>query len=183
VALRHHERQASLADSMPWVYRVGLAVVASATALAFGTPALNPAVVGFSPLNLAAFYAWPLEVAASADWLTRLSASLVVDWVGVFLFGVVHAVYSQRGDVEGEGPPPGLLGASDGYDLLMRWGILLLGAFPNPYVGLALYLLLDMRHKAHVPLMPDCAATLLGNRAPRAMSAWKAREHAVSHLI
>lgn len=132
VALRHHERQASLADSMQWVYLVGLAVVASATALAFGTPALNPAVVGFSPLNLAAFYAWPLEVAASADWLTRLSASLVVDWVGVFLFGVVHAVYSQRGDVEGEGPPPGLLGASDGYDLLMRWGILLLGAFPNP---------------------------------------------------
>ncbi len=176
VALRHHERQAYLADSMQWVYLVALALIAAATTAAFGAPSLDPTFVGFDLGSFLYFYLWPLDLAYSSTWLTRFSAIFVADWAGVLLFGLLHALYSQAGDVEGEAPPPSLLGAAEGYDLLVRIVLILVGAFPNPYLGLGLYLLLDTRHKANFPLMPDCTASLLGNRAPRAMATWQARE-------
>jgi len=182
VALRHHERQSALADSMQWVYLIALAVVASVTTAAFGEPSLNPALVGFDVQHLVYFLVWPLDLVLRGSWLTQFHMIFVVDWVGIFIFGILHAVYSQAGDVEGEAPPPGLLGAPEGYDLFLRCVIVLVGAFPNPYLGLAFYLLLDTRHKALNPLLPDCTDSLLGNRAPRAMATWQARERGTNLL-
>lgn len=181
VAMHHQERQALLADGMQWVYLVALALIAAATTAALGLPSLDP-TDGLDLVAFLTFYLWPLGLIFTSGWLSRLSAIFVVDWVGLFFFGLLHAFYSQSADNEGEAPPPPLLGVAPGYDLHVRLAFLCAFAFPNPYLGVALYLVLDSRHKARFPLLPDCTAALFGNRPPRAMATWQAREQG-SQLI
>lgn len=185
LSIRWAERRAFYSDCMQWVYLIGFAAVVALTTAAFGAPALDPRLVGIDLGAIARFYAWPLELIedvslpSDLQWLAPATLICALDWLAIFGYGLALAVSAQLD----EDATTGLLGVPARFDMLLRVAIILLLAFPNPYVGLAAYMLLDTRHYAPHPLLPDCTGALQGHDPPRAMATWKAREAGSGWMI
>lgn len=175
------EGRSGVADAMQWLWLLVLAATVAGSASAFSSSALAPEPADGS-LDLRAillYVFWPVDLlsAATRSWLTPASGALIADWVGVLLVGVLSAA----ADGDKGGGPEGLLGVGAEYDAPLRIGLVCLCAFPSPYVGLALYVLLDTRHRAENPLLPTCSGGLRGPQRPRAMTTWEARVQADQH--
>jgi hypothetical protein len=168
------ERRASRATAMQWVYLVLLAAVVSCSASGFGAASLysNDAVHA-TPTLL--YVLWPLNLLApgTSEAMSSVVIMLLADWVGVLGLGVLFA--TTHAAQEG----PTFLAVAVENDLTARLAVIFLGAFPSPYIGLALYLLLDARSKATDPMLPPCTGGLRGPQKPRAMNAWETRQRAI----
>ena len=170
------ETKAEISDAMQWIWLLVLAATVAGSASAFGSSSLmpDPTDGSYDASAILLFIFWPVDLArlATLTWLTPLTGIMVVDWLGILLVGLLIA--AADGSQEG----PGLLGVSKELDVILRCGLVLVCTFPTPYVGLALYLLLDTRQKAENPLLPPFTGGLRGPQKPRAMTAWEARVYA-----
>uniref|UniRef100_A0A7S2GRW1 Uncharacterized protein n=1 Tax=Haptolina brevifila TaxID=156173 RepID=A0A7S2GRW1_9EUKA len=168
------EQRGAVADCMQWIYLCVLAVVAFASLSAFGTAALDPRDGDIDQQALIFYYAWPYDLLRSStrEWLTPLTALIIADWVGVWLFSMLNAAADHR-----HGSMP-LLGISESFDLFLRLLFVLITALPSPHIGLTLYQLLECRAKALHPLLPSCSGGIRGPLQPRAMATWQARVEA-----
>ena len=167
------ETKAEISDAMQWIWLLVLAVTVAGSASAYGSSSLmaDPTDGSRDTTAVLLYIFWPIDLArvATLTWLTPLTGALIVDWFGVLLVSLLIA--SADGSQEGGG----LLGVAKDLDVMMRCGLVFACSFPTPYVGLALYLMLDTRQKAANPLLPPFTGGLRGPQKPRAMTAWQAR--------